>query len=119
MKIGTVEIEGEEFPAYGTVKATVSTFYKSVTSTGLLDVQIVNAFSGATIRQQKFPGTYIWEWDWATFQGQEEALTKEEEDLIDRRELFPPAPQDLFVAFTKPIFDQTANYLKRYYSQHN
>jgi hypothetical protein len=117
VKIGTVQVEGEEIPAYGTVNAQVKRFHKSVTSTGLLDVQILNAFSGATLRQQKFPGTYIWEWDWATFNGQKEALSQSDLELIDRNELFPPAPQDLFVAFTQPIFNQVANFIRQHYRQ--
>lgn len=116
---GYVEVEGEKIPVYGTARATVNTFHKSVTSSGLLDFQIINARSGQTLKQNKMPGTFIWEWDWASFNGQDEALLPADRELIKRREAFPPPPQQLFVEFTQPIFNQIVDQMRRYYRVHN
>jgi len=111
--------EGAEVDVYGTAKAKVRTFHKEVTSTGLLDFQIIDAVSGATIKQRKFPGTYVWFTEWGSYNGQEEALSDEQLDIMNHRESFPPPPQDLFIEFTRPIYGQITSELKRFYRAHN
>ena len=119
VEMGYVETEEGKVPVYGTARATLTVVHKSVNSSGLLDFQIVNAVSGQTLRQDKMPGTFIWEWDWGFYNGQEEALLPEDHELIRRREAFPPPPQQLFVEFTQPIFIQVRDQIRRYYSSHN
>jgi hypothetical protein len=115
VKIGMMDTENGEKPIYGTAKAKLTTIEKTLTSSGLLDFQIVNAASGATLIQKKFPGTFIWSTKWATFNGMEEALTKEELKLSSLRESYPPPPQDLFVAFTRPIYKQIIVKIRSHY----
>jgi len=119
VQMGYVETEGGKVPAYGTARATLTHMFKSVTSTGLMDFQIINAASGQTLTQSKLPGTFIWEWDWGFYNGQEEALTDDDLELVRRKEAFPPPPQDLFIEFTKPIYSQIINQMRRYYRVHN
>ena len=117
--VGTVNTSDGEKPVYGTAKAELTTFEKTLTSSGLLDFQIVDAHSGATLQQRKFPGTFVWQTDWATYNGQKEALSDEQIAMTRRREAFPPAPQDLFIEFTRPIYRQLVNSIDRYYRQFN
>ncbi|MFT5723928.1 MAG: hypothetical protein ACI9JN_001045 [Bacteroidia bacterium] len=119
VEIGIVKTSEGEKPVYGTVKAELTTFVKTLTSSGLLDFQIVNANTGATIQQRKLPGTFVWSTDWATYNGQEEALTSEQLTMTKRREAFPPSPQDLFIEFTQPIYTQVINSLNKYYRVYN
>ena len=92
---------------------------KTLTSSGLLDFQIIDANSGATIQQRKLPGTFVWSDEWASYNGQEEALSDEQLRLTKRRESFPPSPQDLFVQFTQPIYDQVIRSINQYYKMYN
>lgn len=115
VEIGKVTTEDGDKPVYGTVKAKLTTYEKTLTSSGLMDFQIVNAITGATIQQRKLPGTYVWQTQWATFNGQEEALSPEQIKLSKRREAFPPSPQDLFVEFTQPIYRQIIRSVDNYY----
>ena len=119
VEMGFVETDEGKVPVYGTARATLTLVHKSVNSSGLLDFQIVDAVSGQTVRQDKMPGTFIWEWDWGFYNGQEEALLPEDHELIRRREAFPPPPQQLFVEFTQPIFLHVRDQIRRYYSSHN
>ena len=41
---------------------------------------------------------------WVTYKGDERALTDEHKKMIRRKESPNPAPQFLFVEFTKPIY---------------
>ncbi|RMG17483.1 MAG: hypothetical protein D6730_23965 [Bacteroidetes bacterium] len=101
---------------YITAKATVHQFTKEITSTGLLDVQIIDARNGAVISQRKFPGTFIWVDRWGFFNGDERALTEEDKQFIRKKRESPnPPPQDLFIEFTRPIFNQVTDFITDFY----
>ena len=116
VKVGEVtDSLGTKYTVYGEVKADLQRFEKTIESGGLLNIAIVEPNSRSILFQQKIPSTTVWENDWATYQGDKKALTKEELDLTQEKELLPPPPQDLFYSFTRPLFDQTASLLRRRY----
>lgn len=116
--VKTSKVGGKDVNEYSTVKATLHTFTKTLTSSGLLDLRIVDTYSGSTLSQSKLPGTYVWETRWGNFNGDERALSAEQKKIIGLREAYPPAPQDLFIEFTKPIFGQVNNALRNYYNNY-
>lgn len=117
VKVGEVEVaEDSVVDVLGTVKAKVHIFEKEVSSSGLLDLRIETA-DGALLSQEKFAGTFVYEDVWGFFNGDERALDSEDRRCVKRRQPAPdPLPQDLFVEFTKPIFDQVTQYINRYYA---
>ena len=116
VKVGEVtDSLGTKFPVYGKVEAELQRFDKTLESGGLLNISIIEPASNAVLFQQKIPSTYVWENHWVRYQGDKRALTKAEVELTKNKELLPPAPQDLFYAFTRPLFDQTAVLLRRRY----
>ena len=116
VKVGEVtDSLGTKYSVYGEVKADLQRFEKTIESGGLLNIAIVEPKSRNVLFQQKIPSTSVWENDWATYQGDKRALTKEELALTREKELLPPPPQELFYSFTRPLFDQTANLLRRRY----
>ncbi|MCH1416942.1 MAG: hypothetical protein L7U68_00135 [Flavobacteriaceae bacterium] len=116
VKVGEVtDSLGTKYSVYGEVKADLQRFEKTIESGGLLNIAIVEPKSRSILFQQKIPSTTVWENDWATYQGDKRALTKEELALTQEKELLPPPPQDLFYSFTRPLFDQTASLLRRRY----
>ena len=116
VKVGEVTDSLEtKYSVYGEVKADLQRFEKTIESGGLLNIAIVEPKSRSILFQQKIPSTTVWENDWATYQGDKRALTKEELALTQEKELLPPPPQDLFYSFTRPLFDQTASLLRRRY----
>lgn len=119
VKVGEVEIsEDSVVDVLGTVKASVHIFEKEVSSSGLLDLRIESA-EGSVISQEKFAGTFVYEDVWGFFNGDERALDSEDRRCVKKRIPAPdPLPQDLFVEFTKPIFDQVSRYVNRYYSEY-
>ncbi|MCY1546686.1 hypothetical protein D9M68_826960 [compost metagenome] len=114
VKIGETRADG---PIYGKVKATLSVFSKQVSSSGLLDLRVIDWNTGKTIRQKKLSGTYVWEDQWASYSGDERALDKAQLALTKRKEIVPPSPASLFVEFTKPIYSQLINEVSRFYEQ--
>ena len=115
VKVGEAKVEGKRVDVYNRVSAKLSTNRKTVTSKGLLDMQIIDAYSGKVIHQDKMIGEFIWFSEWANFNGDERALTKAQRDACNRREVPPPPPQDLFVEFCRPLYDQATQKIKNYY----
>ena len=105
-------------PVYATVKATLSIFDKTVSSGGQLDMTIVDARTNRIINQQKMPGTFVWTDSWAAYRGDDRALSNEQLQLCKKKEVIPPAPQTLFLEFTKPIYSQATSAITRFYSQY-
>lgn len=105
-------------PVYGTVRATLSIFEKNISSSGLLDMTITDWQSRKIVTQQKFPGTYVWRDSWASFKGDERALTKQQLALTRRKQILPPPPSTLFLEFTKPIYNQLVDQVSYFYSNY-
>lgn len=103
---------------YGTVSATYRTFAKTISSSGLLNYAIVDLNTKKIIRNQKLVGTYIWEDFWASYNGDDRALTNQQLALARRREMLPPPPASLFVEFTKPIYSQLVGEINNFYAKY-
>ena len=116
VKVGKVKDSlGTEYPVYGKVSADIRYFEKTIESGGLLNIAIIDPAQQSVVFQEKIPSTYVWENNWLLYQGDQRALTKEDLRLSKQKELIPPPPQELFYAFTLPLFDQTAEILRRRY----
>ncbi len=107
--------EGVSHDVFGTVKADYTTFRKTLASTGLLNFEIRDAYSDQVMIQRKLGGEDIWEYQWASFNGDERALTKEEIQLARAKEVPPPSPQELFAAFIDRIYDQAFGQIRTLY----
>lgn len=118
VKVGEVKMEGKVVPVYNTVKAKLTTTRKEVLSNGLLSMVVVDAKTSGVLAHQKFNGEYLWSNSWARFNGDERALTDQQLSLCRQKELQPPGPQDLFLEFTKPIYNQLIPALKGFYQNY-
>ena len=105
-------------PIYGTVKAILSIFDKTITSFGLLDMTVIDGNSQKIIRQRKLTGTYLWEDQWASYKGDDRALSKQQLAFTNKREIMPPAPAAMFLALTKPIYNQLVDEISSFYSSY-
>ncbi len=117
--VNTVTAQNDPEPAerkvYGTVKATVHVFNKSLTSRGILDFKIIDAHNQRVLSQEKMPGEFVWYTEWGYFNGDERALDEYFLEVVKLKEAYPPPPQDLFVAFTQPIFGQVTSKIRDFY----
>lgn len=118
VKVGEVKMEGKVVPVYNTVKAKLTTTRKEVLSNGLLSMVVVDVKTSGVLAHQKFNGEYLWSNSWARFNGDERALTDQQLSLCRQKELQPPGPQDLFLEFTKPIYNQLIPALKGFYQNY-
>lgn len=115
VKVGEVKVDGKTIPAYNTVKAKLTTYRKEIISNGLLSMVVVDAKTKGVLSHRKFNGEYIWVSQWAKFNGDERALSDQQLAICKQKELQPPVNQDLFLEFTKPIYNQLVPALKNFY----
>jgi len=118
VKVGEAKVGDKMVPVYNTVKAKLTTYRKELTSNGLLSMIVVDAKTNGVLTHRKFNGEYVWVSQWARFNGDERALTDEQLKSCKLREQQPPNPQDLFLEFTRPIYNQLIPAIKGFYQNY-
>jgi hypothetical protein len=118
VKVGETKVNGKMVPVYNTVKAKLTTYRKELSSNGLLSMIVVDAKTNGVLTHRKFPGEYVWVSQWARFNGDERALSSEQLQICKQKELQPPGPQDLFLEFTRPIYNQLIPSVKNFYQNY-
>ncbi|SKA45872.1 hypothetical protein SAMN04488128_107130 [Chitinophaga eiseniae] len=112
----TKDTTGKTINTYTTVRATIVTTKTTVESRGLLDYQIADISNGKILRSDRIPGSYTWFNQFATYTGDSRALSEADMASIGGRDLPPPPPQELFMEFTRPIYNQLEKDLRDYYA---
>ena len=113
--VGKVQVEGKSYNAYSTVTAQMNTFRREISSRGILSLRIVDAQNKRVIQQRNFAGEYVWATTWSTFKGDDRALNKEQKEMCTKQAQLAPQQQELFIEFTKPIYDQAVSYVRSAY----
>jgi hypothetical protein len=118
VKVGEAKVDGKVVPVFNTVKAKLTTYRKELTSNGLLSLIVVDAKTKGVLTHRKFNGEYVWVSQWARFNGDDRALSDQQLKMCKLREQQPPNPQDLFLEFTKPIYNQLIPAIKGFYQNY-
>jgi len=114
--VGQVTLEdGKKRDVLGTAKATFIENRQEIVSTGLLTVRAIDPHTQRVLLHEKLPGEFVWVSRWATFKGDERALSDQQLELTKLKPLPPPPPQTLFVEFCRPIFAQLQSKIYAYY----
>ena len=115
VKVGEAKVDGKTIPVYNTVSAKLTTVRKEVLSTGLLSMVVVDAKTNGVLQHKKFSGEYSWVSSWGRFNGDDRALSDQQLAMCKRKEQQPPVAQDLFLEFTRPIYNQLIPALQGFY----
>ncbi|MFT7248470.1 MAG: hypothetical protein ACI97P_001248, partial [Arcticibacterium sp.] len=118
VKTGTATFKGETVDVYAKVTANYFKNRKVVISTGVLAMEIIDFQNDRLLKKEEFSGEYTWVNEWASFNGDERALTDEEFETTKNREDIPPSPQQLFIELSKPIYDQFTRRVRRFYNDY-
>jgi len=116
-----VQIESRDTTSihYKTYVAKLKTFTDQVVSGGTLRLRIIEPATDKLLSDELVPGSFIWVNQYAMFVGDIEALDNNQRELIKRKALPLPPQQDLFIEFTKPIYDQLTQKLNRFFRRYN
>jgi hypothetical protein len=83
-----------------------------------LSMVIVDAKTTGILSHQKFEGSYVWVSKWARFNGDERALSDQQLAMCKLKETQPPGTQELFLEFTRPIYDRLIPSLRSFYQHY-
>ena len=100
-------------------KGKIKILTDQVASGGLLELKAVDFQSQKIVFTDKIPGEFTWQNKYGIFVGDNEVLDKELAAILKNKMVMPPASQDMFVLFTKPIFNQLTDKLTNYFRQYN
>lgn len=118
VKVGETKVEGKVVPVYNTVKAQLITYRKEVLSTGQLSMIVKDGRTDGVLAHKKFSGQHSWVSTWGRFNGDERALDKKQLQLCQQKEAQLPGSQDLFLEFSRPIFDELVPAIKTFYASY-
>ena len=100
-------------------KGKIKILTDQVGSGGLLELKAVEFQSQKIVFTDKIPGQYTWQNQYGIFVGDNEVLDKDLNQILNNKMIMPPPAQDMFVLFTKPIFNQLTGKLTNYFRQYN
>lgn len=100
-------------------KGKIKIMTDQVGSGGLLELKAVDYQTRKILFTDKIPGEFTWKNQYGMFLGDKELLDAELTKIINNKMVMPPAAQDMFVLFTKPIFSQLTGKLTNYFKQYN
>ncbi|MGQ7871082.1 hypothetical protein [Sunxiuqinia sp. sy24] len=101
------------------LKGKIKIISDEVVSQGLLNVKIEEFRTQKLILSEEVPGEFLWRNQYGIFVGDEGVLTKEQIQILNNKAVPPPAPQDLFVEFTRPIYARLTDRLNSYFRKYN
>jgi hypothetical protein len=113
--VGTVDTKEGKKNVYGTVKAKLTTSRIEVISSGVLSVRLIDPASGRILNQKNFRNQSVWATEWATYNGDERALTPEQKRLTERRQQQLPPDQELFSSFAGPLYENAMKFISSVY----
>ncbi|PIB34520.1 hypothetical protein BFP72_03390 [Reichenbachiella sp. 5M10] len=117
--VGSVTLDdGTTKDVYNTVSAKLSIRRMEVRSSGRLRLEVQDEYTNVTLDKEDFNGEFVWYNEWGSFNGDERALSQEQLNICNHKMIMPPPAQDLFVEFTKPIYDQLRTRLVRFYDDY-
>jgi len=109
--------DGKMVDQYQTVAAQVTYYRKTLTASSNANITITDVKSNAVLQNVTVDGTYNWQADWATYQGDARALNGNAASMVQRREVWPN-DQDLFNQSIRILQNNLAQQLKSFYSQY-
>jgi len=98
------------------VEAQVQCFTREIRSTGRIELLIIDNNTSRREERRNFDATHTFTDTWGYFDGDSRALNPGDQDCLERRSAPAlPREEELFTEVSIPLFDQTVDYLERYY----
>jgi tetratricopeptide (TPR) repeat protein len=102
---------------YGRVNATITTVRRTMYSEGNLSLSIRDA-NGHWLWNDNFRGYHHWATEFATYTGDERALSSEDKNLISHGEQYPPAKEEIIREITRQMNSDLANRVRNFYNSY-
>ena len=101
-----------------TYRAKYKTYTDEVISQGRLNYKIIDFQNDKLMRDQLVPGAFTWINEYAIFAGDKKALSEQQFLLTQNRAMPLPPNQELFIEFTRPIYDRLSAELDSFFRRY-
>jgi hypothetical protein len=103
---------------YITVKAKITTIIRTIQADGLLQAT-VRDYNNRWLWSDTYRGDYSWSYTFATYTGDERALSEEDKKIINQREQWPPSNDEIIRIIMEEIRRKTECGLSDYFNRMN
>jgi len=101
---------------YATVKAKITTVRRTLQSNGLLQVT-VRDYNSQWLWSDTYRGDYNWSAEFSTYTGDARALSEEDTKLLDHKETYPPANNEIMQIIMNEIQNKAECGIKDYFNR--
>jgi hypothetical protein len=102
---------------YGTVKARITTTKRTLLSQGDLFITVRDT-KGRIIWNDRFTGEHKWQTEFATYTGDERALTDSDRSLLNQKQYNPPSEDHIMEELLNQIESDLTYRLRHYYTRY-
>jgi hypothetical protein len=113
-----VVVQEGYIPVYGTVKATLTTYEKTITSNATLSMTIAESSGTRVLKEEMFPVQHVWVSRWGHFNGDERALSEEQLHMCTLKELSPPGRDEIFNLLSEQFYRKVTQNIKSFYQNY-
>jgi hypothetical protein len=113
-----VVVQEGYIPVYGTVKATLVTYEKTVTSQATLSMTISESTGTRVLKEEMFPAQHIWVSKWGHFNGDERALSAEQLHMCTLKELPAISRDATFNILSEEFYRRVTQNIKSFYQNY-
>ncbi|HBL77564.1 MAG TPA: hypothetical protein DD458_20225 [Prolixibacteraceae bacterium] len=100
-------------------KGTIKIINDQVLTEGLLKYEIFDfQANNSVLMTERIPGQFMWSNAYGIFVGDKEVLDSNHIAILNNRAYPMPSPQDLFIEFSKPVFDQLSSRLRSFFRRY-
>ncbi len=100
-------------------RGTIKVINDQVLTEGLLKYEIFDfQANNSVIMSERIPGQFLWNNAYGIFVGDKQVLESNHVALLNNRAYPLPSPQDLFIEFSKPVFDQLSSRLRTFFRKY-
>lgn len=103
---------------YITVKAKITTIVRTIHADGILQAT-VRGYDNRRIWNDTYRGDYAWTYSFATYTGDERALSDEDKKLINQREQWPPSNDEIIRIIMEEIQRKAECGISDYFNRMN
>ncbi|MFL5773895.1 MAG: hypothetical protein ACJ75F_12095 [Flavisolibacter sp.] len=101
---------------YGTVKARITTTKRTLLSQGDLFITVRDT-KGRILWNDRFTGEHKWQTEFATYTGDERALTENDKTLLNQKQYNPPSEDHIMEELLSQIQNDLTYRLRNYYQR--
>jgi tetratricopeptide (TPR) repeat protein len=102
---------------YGKVNAKITTIRRSLHSDGFLQLNIRDN-EGGWLWTDNLHGDHDWYTEFSTYTGDERALSESDKQLVNRRQDYPPADEEIIRCITQEISNKLWCRIRDYYNRY-